>query len=220
MEVKNEIMKDMQSADTINLAFDGLSCGADHTIATFASYTCVSNHDSSSNRGTDNREVMLSLKYLPIAGNQTSANHHQLLLRICATFGITSEQLLAYEADNCAAMRAIAPLFRPMLSCSSHRLNLGIQEFLALNPIKMKCLRLIHRLMKQLKKPNVGSILSQLSRGTFKPILHNKTRWSSKYNILKRYFKLEDSNLLSRPEMDQLISLISWRKKSRSSTRE
>mmetsp|Transcript_14755 Transcript_14755/g.13354 ORF Transcript_14755/g.13354 Transcript_14755/m.13354 type:complete len:125 (+) Transcript_14755:120-494(+) len=55
----------------------------------------------------------------------------------------------------------------------------------------------IYILMIKLKNTNESGLLRQLSDNKLIPILPNNTRWSSKYQMLKRYIKIVESGFLS-----------------------
>jgi hypothetical protein len=72
-------------------------------------------------------------------------------------------------------------------------MNLAVNYYLYRHPLKNKVISLIHRLMKKLGNPNIGGELCRLSGGKLSAVRYNKTRWSGKFTMLQRYFKIEDS---------------------------
>lgn len=89
----------------------------------------------------------------------------------------------------------------PFIGCASHRFNLAVQEFFSKYD---ESLESIHNLMKQLKTLKNGGALR--TKTDILPILRNKTRWSSTYAMLNRFFKLKDSiTALNNSELDRFL---------------
>ena len=73
----------------------------------------------------------------------------------------------------------------PLIGCGSHRLNLAVKE--VLEPIK-PILKKVHELMGKLSAIKQSAKLRRTTN--LEPIKRNVTRWSSTFNMLKRFFEL------------------------------
>lgn len=90
--------------------------------------------------------------------------------------------------DNCSTNKRLAKdLGVPFVGCYSHRLNLAVQKYLK-NDSYLSLLGIVNELMTALRTSKNISRLAAKTR--LKPELRNVTRWSSAYNMLKKYEKL------------------------------
>ncbi len=101
--------------------------------------------------------------------------------------------------DNCATNRKIADLMGvPLIGCYSHRLNLAADDFLENATISegtveveakiiVNKVSLIMKELKTLKNSDHLRVLTDL-----KPIRENDTRWTSRYEMMRRYVKIKD----------------------------
>ena len=72
----------------------------------------------------------------------------------------------------------------PLVGCLSHRLNLGVEEELSSQPAYYANLDAIHHLMTKLDTLKLRGWLTSVSE--LAPVKMNKTRWSSKYQMILR----------------------------------
>jgi hypothetical protein len=91
-------------------------------------------------------------------------------------------------ADNAAVNTHLADVIGiPMIGCASHRFNLACQKYLkGSEPILQK----IQSLMTTLRQVKQAGKLR--TKTSLEPIIRNVTRWSSTYEMIKRFFRLEE----------------------------
>ena len=93
-----------------------------------------------------------------------------------------------FTADNCSTMQKLAKITRPMIGCKCHILALSIQYYYKIYLHRMNLVLKIHRIMKILRKANNSGMLRSFT--ILRPKLYCPTRWSSIYDMLKRYREL------------------------------
>ncbi|KAF1328177.1 hypothetical protein FI667_g7132, partial [Globisporangium splendens] len=97
--------------------------------------------------------------------------------------------VLFIVADNCATNQAIAKkLSVPLVGCASHRFNLAITRYLSDN---QDLIDSIQGLCVQLRQPNNSAALAQHT--SLRPLKANATRWSSTYQMLRRYVRIKET---------------------------
>ena len=106
------------------------------------------------------------------------------------------EWLICSIADNCRVNKKIARLLGvPHVGSLSHKLNLELKAMVNSDRILSTTIDSIHSTMlnckQKLKNRDMLRNLTALS-----PILHNKTRWTSKYTMLKRFNRIRDHLLI------------------------
>ncbi len=96
-------------------------------------------------------------------------------------------------ADNCSTNRRIAKLMElPHVGCLSHKLHLDINDMITKDKRLETVIESIHRTIKSCKTSLVNPSLSR-NVTSLSPVIHNKTRWSGKYHMLRRYIKIRNS---------------------------
>lgn len=129
--------------------------------------------------------------------NYSADNHAALIVDTLEVFDHSSNDLLYLVADKTNLNPAIANILKiPMIGCASHKFNLAVQDFLTTFRHQIDS---INNLMSNLKNVKVAGRLRQHT--TLEPITLNRTRWSSTYCMLKRYFEI-------RPFIDDLEEII------------
>ena len=112
------------------------------------------------------------------------------------------EDILFLVADNTNTNPATADLLGvPFIGCASHRFNLAVQKYLEPN---QKIIVNIHQIMILLSNLKKAGRLRQLTH--LEPLSMNTTRWSSKYKMMERYFRLEE--YIKKMDDDELNLLI------------
>jgi len=94
--------------------------------------------------------------------------------------------------DNVSTNVKIASLCaKPHIGCVSHKLNLEV-TFMVQNDTSLRnTINSVHCTMKAAKtKLKSAAILRNLTK--LRPILHNKTRWSSKYDMIARFTRIRN----------------------------
>lgn len=103
-------------------------------------------------------------------------------------FGKSLDNLSFIVADNASVNKSLSDLLNvPFIGCASHRFNLAVNQHLEQYE---SVIEVVHKLMIKLKTIKQAG---KLRRSTpLEPIIRNKTRWSSTYEMLKRFFILQD----------------------------
>ena len=98
----------------------------------------------------------------------------------------------AQTADNVAVNRKIAELLGiNHIPCKSHLLNSEVGCMTNNLPELQDILESVQTTMRQCKKSlKNAAVLRNLS--TLKPIMYNKTRWSGKHDVLKRFIEIRE----------------------------
>jgi hypothetical protein len=129
--------------------------------------------------------------------NFTAANQKAFIVKTFIDLGISEEELKArllfLSGDNAEVNKAIANLLSvPHIGCNSHRLNLGVEKILEEH---IATLTMINTLMGKLSQLKNHGLLTQLT--DLEPIQRNKTRWSSAYEMLKRFHDFVDADVFN-----------------------
>lgn len=86
-------------------------------------------------------------------------------------------------ADNTSVNHKIARLYqKQVIGCMSHRLNLQVNAMIEQHQDLSNILDQVHETMISAKQLKSAAVLRKLTE--YKPILHNRTRWSSKSETL------------------------------------
>lgn len=84
---------------------------------------------------------------------------------------------------------------KPHIGCASHKLNLEVREMLCKHPDLCGVIKSVHDIMKMAKSLKNQAILRNLT--DLKPILHNKTRWSSQSDMLNCFIEIRPEIVLA-----------------------
>jgi hypothetical protein len=163
------------------LLFDGWTAGTVHYIAFFPSYV---------NNAGIQKEHLLALAPLITEEELGAQQHGEFIEATLALYSKTLSNIVVLIADNCNTNRKIANnLAIPLLGCASHRFNLAVNKWISDHPRYYQILEKIHGLMMQLCNLKNAARLQVLT--DLCAIKKNVTRWSSKYNMARRYIELE-----------------------------
>ena len=103
-------------------------------------------------------------------------------------FGKSEESLIYLVADNAAVNTRLSDLLGiPMIGCASHRFNLACKKYLEDSE---NVIQKIHSLMVNLRQVKQAGKLR--TKTPLEPVIRNATRWSSTYEMLKRFFRLQE----------------------------
>jgi hypothetical protein len=124
------------------------------------------------------------------------------LVDVTENINRTKEDILFLVADNTNTNPATADILRcPFIGCASHRFNLAVQKYLEQH---QNVITNIHRIMALLSNLKKAGKLRQFTE--LEPVTMNATRWSSKYAMIERYFRLEEYiKLMNDVELDILL---------------
>lgn len=162
------------------IVFDGWTAGTTHYLGVFASFT-AHNENGYSTR---------LLGFSPM-GDETTLDadeHVGYLSYVLELFGYSFENVVALIGDNCNTNKSIAnKLSLPLIGCASHRFNLAVQDILSEHET---LLFKVHALMKKLRTPLMAARLAKQTPLNAKT--QNVTRWSSSFDMLRRYNELRE----------------------------
>lgn len=184
--------------DKFALMFDGWSTNDAHYIGIFAVF--ASNHTHGYSR------VLLGLTPLENEQSQSSNEHYELFCFILDLFGKSVDNVVALIGDNCATNRSLSRLFEcGFVGCASHRFNLAVKDLMS---DKSDIINNVRELMKKLRNPKRRAQLRNYTN--LSPLVCNDTRWSSTYEMLRRYIEVKEH--LPQLHVEEIDDLIPSRK--------
>jgi hypothetical protein len=158
------------------IMFDSWSDSGNHYVGLFA---CLPNVPS----------YLIALSPLFNEEDLSSDNHVEFLKESLQFYKRDLNFVLFIIGDNCNLMKAVASRIGvPLIGYASHRFNLAVQSYLDLN-YELIILK-VKDLMKKLNTLKERGKLRKKNQSF--PILYNATRWSGKFNMIKRYFDLKN----------------------------
>lgn len=122
--------------------------------------------------------------------SQTHAEH---IRSIFSLYSIPiSSWLICQVTDNCNVNGLISELLSiPHVGCSSHKLNLEVETMVQADQNLKSCLELVHTTMTDVRgKLRNRAMLRNLT--SLCPVVENKTRWSGKCHMLRRFCVIYD----------------------------
>jgi hypothetical protein len=161
------------------IIIDGWKEGTTHYIAVFASFP---------GDGGVGKYPLLAIAPPFDETSYTAENHKAFIADVLELFGRSLDNLIYLVADNASVNTCLADLLGiPMLGCASHRFNLACKNYLE----KFEyVLQKIHSLMANLRQVKQAGKLR--TKTNLEPIIRNVTRWSSTYEMLKRFFRIRE----------------------------
>ena len=196
------------------MVFDGWTEGTHHYIGLgiAASYIKVVDGKETA------CQALLSMQPLLADGikGMRAVDHIEHLLKVLLSYGKSCANIICFVGDNCSVNQSMARLLNvALLGCASHKFNLAVRRWIAeqpeLIPIIAKvsaccaivlfihccsnnsfaCLmtKQVSRLMKKACTLKIASQLSDLT--DYAAVRDNDTRWSSTYNMLKRFLNIK-----------------------------
>ena len=187
------------------IIIDGWKEGSTHYIAVFASYT---------DNGGRGNYPLLAIAPPFDETNYTAENHKAFIGDVLELYGKSLQNLIYLVADNAAVNTRFADLLGlPIIGCASHRFNLACKKYLESGEEVLQKIQSLMITLRQVKQAGKLRIKTNLE-----PIIRNVTRWSSTYEMLKRFFRLQEfidktdevlaTNMLSPLEMIALKDLM------------
>lgn len=124
------------------------------------------------------------------ATTQNAATHCEYIkLTLRDYYRKEKDCIVAVIADNASVMRKLAELLgAPMIGCCSHKLNLAVEKVVKDEPDIEDMLESMNEVMKVASSCNTRAMLARTI--DLHPVLLQRTRWSGKYRLLKRYNEL------------------------------
>eukprot|EP00171_Calliarthron_tuberculosum_P023317 IDg23317t1 len=199
------------------LLYDGWSSNGTHYIGVFASYcsqiSATSNHCPTSIPVT--RQTLISAapmaQVLLQAENDddeysssdeatkfNSETHLKFFGDILEFYGQKFNQwCVALISDNTSTNKRVSALSGiPMVGCCSHKLNLEVKEMIRHHADLSRTIDAVHDTMKAAKsKLKNAAVLRNLT--DLRPIMNNVTRWSSTFEMLRRFGRIHDELIVA-----------------------
>jgi hypothetical protein len=165
--------------DKFGIMIDGWKDGTTHYIAIFASY---------SDANGEGQYPLLSIAPPYDEQSFTAETHKAFIIDVLELYGKGLTNLIYLVGDNAPVNTCLSDLLEvPFIGCASHRFNLACKKYLKEYE---ESLSKISRLMVTLR--NVKQAGKLRTKTKLSPVLRNDTRWSSTYQMLKRFFELKD----------------------------
>lgn len=167
--------------DKFALVLDGWSDGATHYVGVFASFP--------SNDSVRFSSRLLSFSPLGDEGSQSSREHVEFLtFQLEEVYKKSWCNVVCIVADNCNTNKAIAnSVGVPLVGCASHRFNLAVEDILQEDD---DFVQKIYAIMSKLRNPTLSAKLFCLCGLRSKTA--NETRWSSTFEMFKRYMQIRE----------------------------
>jgi len=215
------------------LMYDGWECRGTHYIGVFLLYTgsqeviknkiVVEEHvvrstlislapmtqecvGSDSNSDDDNDQSDIEFDESDEATKFNAEAHLNFFRTIFIYYKQVFDQwVICLIGDNVAVnIRTSRLAGKPHVGCASHRLNLEVQAMVRKNKDMSGVIDSVHEIMKMAKRLKNQAILRNLT--DLKPMLHNKTRWSSKCEMLHRFLEIRPQIISAKDHEDSTIT--------------
>jgi hypothetical protein len=189
-EAAKDISDTLKKAGLISLLFDGWTCDgtSTHYIAIFAGY-----RDPSSG---EYAEVLLSLQPTLDETDMGADAHINLAESTLEYYDLEYDSIACLVGDNCSTNRAISKRWNiPLIGCFNHKLNLAVQEYIANQTGLQEAVDKIATLMSKATCIKAAAQLRDLTLEahgvSLKAKQKNKTRWTSTFEMTKRYHRIK-----------------------------
>ena len=167
---------------------DGWSVGTSHFFCIIAGFI-----DSTTN---EYDEALLAMQ-LTLEESDHSANAQIALFdSTLRLYGLSKDKLVCMIGDNCSVNQAISRKWRiPLVGCASHRFNLSMKKWIALQPDLLGALESLAKLMGKASNLKAAALLCETTLEnhgkSYAAMKNNQTRWSSYLDMTKRYMKIK-----------------------------
>jgi hypothetical protein len=159
----------------------------------------------SDNAGKNNEtpvQSLLSIKPLLADGieGMTAQDHLTHIARVLQMYGKQTKNVICFVGDNCSVNQSIARTMSvPLIGCASHKFNLAVQLWIKEQPNLTSIIAKVAAVMRKASTLKVAAKLKQLTK--YSCVKANDTRWSSTYNMVRRYFQIQ-------PQLSALVELL------------
>jgi hypothetical protein len=189
-ETVKPISETLKKSGLITLLFDGWTCDgtSTHYIAIFAGY-----RDPSTGKY---EEVLLSLQPTLDEMDMGADAHIDLVESTLDLYKLEKDMVVCIVGDNCATNRAISRRWNiPLIGCYNHKLNLAVQEYIEQQRGLPEVIDKISTLMSKACNLKMAAQLRDLTLEahgvSLKAKQKNKTRWTSTFDMAKRYIRIK-----------------------------
>ena len=194
--------------DRFVVVFDGWTEGTDHYVGISASYNIMTKETRTVNgiHHVDSKETtvqsLLSMRPLLVDGIQgmTANDHVRHITRVLAMYGKDVSNIICLVGDNCSVNQSVAKTMAvPLIGCGSHKFNLAVSRWIKHQPELTQIIGKVATVMKKASTLKIAAKLRQLTK--YACVKENDTRWSSTFNMVKRYFKIQ-------PQLNAIVELL------------
>jgi hypothetical protein len=188
--------------DKFSLVFDGWTEGTEHFIGITASYMP---------KRADQAVTHTLLSMRPLLADEikgmTACDHLHRLSKLLRQYGNKTEaNVVCLVGDNCNVNQCMSRLLKvPLLGCGSHKFNLAVRKWISNQPQLEETISKVVTVMKKASTLKVSAQLRKLT--SLQPVKENDTRWSSTFNMLERFFRIQ-AELSAVSDLIPLISTL------------
>ncbi len=154
---------------------------------------------SKKNNGYDTH--LLAISPLEDGASLNAQEHHQFLKYVLELFGLSWQNVAFLIGDNVSTNKSLSRITNiPFIGCASHRFNLAIRDILKTEQF------IIDKVLQVMVRLHDLLLSAKLRRLThLRPVLSTETRWSSVYEMLRRYIRIrEHLSSLDSEEIDDI----------------
>ncbi|EGZ14663.1 hypothetical protein PHYSODRAFT_333013 [Phytophthora sojae] len=182
---------------SFGLVLDGWTSGGRHYIAIFAVFG--SDSTGITGGGADNeyyddlecssrRFLLLTFAPVEVEEDMGAQSQYDLIADTLSRYNKPWSAVKFMVGDNCSVNQCIGRKEGaiPFIGCASHRFNLAVKDFLKTED---ELIAKVHALMTKLRTIKGRALLRRVSH--LSPLLRYDTRWSSTYEMVARYVKLQ-----------------------------
>jgi hypothetical protein len=176
--------------DKLVLIFDGWTEGTDHYIGIWASYNLVDSKDDSEKETTV--QTLLSIRPLLADGieGMTASDHLRHIKRVLELYDKDESNVICLMGDNCSVNQSMARTMSvPLIGCASHKFNIAVRHWMEFQPQLTTIIKKVAAVMKKASTLKVAAKLRQQTK--LACVKENDTRWSSTYNMVRRFFQIQ-----------------------------
>lgn len=167
--------------DKFALLFDGWSDGPVHYVGLFATYCTMGEY----------RETLVAFSPLLQEDAMGAEQHLEFIKESLDVYRKSLANVVAFISDNCTVNRRLSTLTSiPLLGCVAHKFNLAVEDWCASTPGLIDALKSVRELMAKLRTLKNAAKLRELTH--LGALLPNETRWTGKFDMIQRFFRLEN----------------------------
>lgn len=137
------------------------------------------------------RETLLAIAPLLQEDDLGAEQHLAFIEATLKIYGKNLSNVIAFIGDNCSVNKSLSTISEiPLIGCASHKFNLAVEQWIESHQETNRALKVIHDLMIQLRTlKNAAKLREMTHLGAIAP---NETRWTSKFEMLRRFFRIEE----------------------------
>lgn len=182
------------------LLFNGWSDGCVHFVAIFATYRIDDQY----------HETLIAFSPLLQEDDMGAAQHLEFIKESLQVNQKSLKNVVAIISDNCAVNQCLACLASiSLIGCVAHKLNLAVEVWCVEFTGLVDALTCLRELMAKLRTLKSAAKLRELTH--LGAVLLNQTRWTGKYEMVKRFFRIE-STLTKIEDLDAFLPSLSKRR--------